>query len=777
MKKYVNFIKNISINKKYITIIAVTIFTICFFLFDLGGLLGRILISIGNLISNVDGEVKQIVIKSDGYDENIGGSFKIIKSADWVDSENIILSYDVDTNMQASSKPRDIVILFDRYIGGGNSELQEIKDYTKEMISAVLDNSNNRISIISYETNAEILSGFTNDEASLINIIDNIQIGKERSFYQAFIQLETLLNTYQASNERDLIVVFIVTGKPGLQNTVHEAQYKVLKEKYPYMFVYGIDYNNLNLADGSISAISDKLIVPNNIDNPLLEPGLNPYYYETFEVIEYIDNDYFYIENTDDIEVSMGTTRIEEENGQKKIIWSADANEFRTGYKATMNLHLKLNSNLIKVEGLYPVSIKNVVNYSFNSSSIKTLENTENNILKNGYIVKYNSNLPNGCNIEFNLEEIYYSNEEVSLMDEKLACVGWEFQGWKTVEKVEKVNDDTFKMPNTNVEIRGNWSKLYLNKSLEGSIVSSTKTYVATYSFTGNYQTFEAPYTGKYKIELWGAEGGPNDISTMQKGGNGAYTSGEIVLNKGTKLFIYVGNYGYQPSNLTKPFNGGGAPDTTGIWESSHAGDYSGGGATDVRLVAGEWDNFDSLKSRIMVAAGGSGGNNSDGTQGGAGGGLIGITNSLASLVKVPTQTSGNAFGIGQSGGVYPNSYIASDGVEYMIGADTGPGGGGYYGGYRGYNHNSGGSSGTSFISGHDGCDAISSSSTSSNIIHTGQSIHYSGYQFTNTVMIDGEGHKWTTTRGSYIGMPSHDGTLTIVGNTGNGYAKITFLG
>ena len=43
--------------------------------------------------------------------------------------------------------------------------------------------------------------------------------------------------------------------------------------------------------------------------------------------------------------------------------------------------------------------------------------------------------------------------------------------------------------------------------------------------------------------------------------------------------------------------------------------------------------------------------------------------------------------------------------------------------------------------------------------------------------MVDGQGYNWTTSKGSYTGMPSHDGTSTIKGNQGNGYAKITYLG
>ncbi len=100
-------------------------------------------------------------------------------------------------------------------------------------------------------------------------------------------------------------------------------------------------------------------------------------------------------------------------------------------------------------------------------------------------------------------------------------------------------------------------------------------------------------------------------------------------------------------------------------------------------------------------------------------------------------------------------------------------GGGGY--GIVNIDHGSGGG-GSSFISGHNGCDAIKEESTSDNIVHTGQNVHYSGYKFTDTVMIDGKGYNWTNIKGNYIGMPSHDGKNTISGNSGNGYAKITLV-
>ena len=160
---------------------------------------------------------------------------------------------------------------------------------------------------------------------------------------------------------------------------------------------------------------------------------------------------------------------------------------------------------------------------------------------------------------------------------------------------------------------------------------------------------------------------------------------------------------------------------------------------------------------------------------------------SMNTKIPIATQTSGNAFGIGKTGvSYYGNTY------------GKGGGGGGYYGGgsvadstsssntSAGYD---GGAGGSSYISGHTGCVAITSQSTLDARTGTGGeacseggtdnlcSIHYSNNVFTNTVMVDGQGYEWTNIKGSQTGMPTHDGTSTMNGNDGNGYAKITYLG
>ena len=300
------------------------------------------------------------------------------------------------------------------------------------------------------------------------------------------------------------------------------------------------------------------------------------------------------------------------------------------------------------------------------------------------------------------------------------------------------------------------------------------------FDYTGGEQTFTVPYNGTYKLELWGAQGG--EYNSANYGGRGGYTSGEIYLDAGTTLYIYVGQAGAYSGNITTPtsWNGGGASGNNAGGKSS-----SGGGSTDVRLINGAWNNEQSLISRIMVAAGGGGSVNASGytTPGGYGGGLIGgyadgtWSNNTPPTGATQTSTGTDPKNIsGKTGTFGYASQTNSDGWG-------GGGGGGYYGGVAG--HGEGGSGGSSYISGHTGCVATTSSTdkTPKSGCVTGTtdnecSIHNSKKAFTNTKMIDGEGYSWTTTRSDQELMPTPSGSTyaSKQGHTGNGYAKITFL-
>ncbi|ENY8348686.1 TPA: hypothetical protein OUL15_003604 [Clostridioides difficile] len=212
-----------------------------------------------------------------------------------------------------------------------------------------------------------------------------------------------------------------------------------------------------------------------------------------------------------------------------------------------------------------------------------------------------------------------------------------------------------------------------------------------TFGYNGSPQSVILK-PGKYKFECWGSSGGINNSSwyTDAKGG---YSKGEITLKKQTTLYIYVGESGYASSstanNTKSGFNGGGK----GYLNQQVMGTYYsmyGGGATDIRLVGGAWDNEQGLLSRIIVAGGG-GGSYSPYT-GGAGGGLEGGTGYSANDRHRPggTQYQGGIGRVSTENGSFGKGCSAKD--------STGEGGGGGWFGGAGMNGAGAGGGGSGYV-------------------------------------------------------------------------------
>ena len=269
-----------------------------------------------------------------------------------------------------------------------------------------------------------------------------------------------------------------------------------------------------------------------------------------------------------------------------------------------------------------------------------------------------------------------------------------------------------------------------------------------TFNYPGDDIYESSPYLitlppGKFRIEAWG--------SSACTDGYGAYAAGTIELNESRAFYIYLGTnliaYNKLLTNRSL-YNGGGA------------GQRAGGGASDLRLFGGEWDDFSSLKSRILVAAG-AGSMDCNG-HGGDGGELRG-SDSTSSYYKGygGNQTHGGfGFVSGSFGKGGSMINLAPNGA--LLDSTSGAGSG-YYGGGTGQSPSGcGAGGGSSFISGHKGCNAISESSKENNIIPTNQSIHYSGIYFTDTKMIGGRKE-----------MPLPSG-IKGIGYEGKGVVKIT---
>ena len=266
-----------------------------------------------------------------------------------------------------------------------------------------------------------------------------------------------------------------------------------------------------------------------------------------------------------------------------------------------------------------------------------------------------------------------------------------------------------------NVYSEGEYTITYTAKQGSNEKIVQRKIHVIKndYVYTGNFQTLDFKCEGYYTVELWGAGHG---------NGMGAYTKGTIKFEKGEKAYLYLGQYSTVQNGTA--FNGG----------TANSGGYPGGGATDLRMIKGSWNDLNSLKSRIMVA-GGAGAGNVTYSHGGT---LVGKASSSA--VGAATGGTQSAPGNRQDG-----SYLAA---SFGIGGGGCGGGGGYYGA-GGATCATGGAGGSSYISGYGGVNSITNDL---DITHNSNTLHYSGKYFVN-------------------------GSMTEGNNSGNGRAKIVYVG
>lgn len=283
---------------------------------------------------------------------------------------------------------------------------------------------------------------------------------------------------------------------------------------------------------------------------------------------------------------------------------------------------------------------------------------------------------------------------------------------------------------------------------IEEDIIEEPEEKVKTFAYTGAVQEWSPTVTGRYKLEVWGAQGGDSLLSALSgnpKGGYGGYSTGILELSKATTLYIYIGE---QPKTASGGFNGGG--------DSSYSSrDCSGGGASDIRV------EVDDLYARIIVSGGGGGPATS--SDGGAGGGNNGITGSIGNGKTNPagggTQISGGALGIGGGGTNITDGKFGIGGNG--SGNSGGAGGGGWYGGGGGGFYAAGGGG-----SGWVYTESTFNTWKSGNPTDAAGWLLDSKYYLTDAQTIAGN-----------TSMPTHDGTSTMTGNSGNGYAKITWIG
>ena len=430
---------------------------------------------------NEEGQaVDSISMETEGYAEENGtpASWHLDKSAEWTDIDKAKITFDVDSVMKlADGNYHDIVLVLDRSGSMYGDKLAKVKSDSIELVEYLLSDSHNNVALIAYETDSLIMSEFTNNKNDVINKINSLTDAGCTNYNAPLKHVDEIMDGYVKQANRDVTTLFLTDGYPNEDTPNQIATYQMLKSKYPYMAINGVQYEMGTQMTQEIIDISDEQWVASmdTLNNVLFEAAITPAVYEAFNVEDVINNEYFVVGSIDDIEVTKGIVNLIEENGIQKVVWTLD-NEDRginAGFDAQMVINVTLKEEYKYETGYYPTNKKTTVTYRVEDENTQTKETEDTPILRmQAYNVIYDPNTPQGATVTgVPATESYYPFENVTKVQAEPNCEGWNFYGWEiATSNVTKINEDTFIMPTNNVVIRAIWGKPSISKSMDGTV-------------------------------------------------------------------------------------------------------------------------------------------------------------------------------------------------------------------------------------------------------------------------------------------------------------------
>ena len=351
---------------------------------------------------------------------------------------------------------------------------------------------------------------------------------------------------------------------------------------------------------------------------------------------------------------------------------------------------------------------------------------------KDNYTVIYNGN---GADSGSMADQLIEFDKRVRLLSNNYSRTNYTFAGWSTT-------------PTGHVEYHNNQEVLNISDNTITLYAVWIETFT-NFDYTGSAQVYNVKEDGIYKVEVWGAQGW--SINGWI-GGYGGYSVGNLSLKSGDNINIYVGQAGSggycNGVRYTSYPNGG-----LGYCGDRVSTAGSGGGSTHMTFTNKQIYEMtnNTYKTDLLIAAGGGGSATwTTGSQwyghGGHGGGQSG------------TKNNGNNFTGGNPGtqttfGTYGGNSNATNNGAFGKGSPStscgAGGGGGLYGG--GASWGGGGGGGSGYIG---------------NALLTNKTMYC--YKCSASNAVD------TKT----VSTTCKNATATEnCAKTGNGYARITYIG
>ena len=357
-----------------------------------------------SLEGNEQVEVKSIEMTSDDYDGE--GSWKLTKSAKWLDKDKAQIDIEVESVLKRSdAKYKDIIFVLDVSGSMTGSKIEQVKSDSIDLITYLMSEQeagatdSNSAALITFSDHSTIKQGFTNNLETLTQKINEITVGGNTNYNEPLQQVDEIMEDYVPKPDHDTVVFFLTDGLPNVDTPNQIGTYRMLKQKYPFLIISGVQYEMGSTILDEIKQISDEQYstTEKTLRTVMYEIATRPLKYNKFYLEDIINNDYFEVTTSADITSDLGNISLQTtEDNKQKVIWSMDKS-LATGEKAKLTIKVKLKDDFINNYGFYPTNNSTKVIYRLQESSDITKYTTNTPILTNRYTVIYDTNTPEGC--------------------------------------------------------------------------------------------------------------------------------------------------------------------------------------------------------------------------------------------------------------------------------------------------------------------------------------------------------------------------------------------
>ncbi len=414
--------------------------------------------------------VPKVTFKSQNlnYDKKEPGSFKVDKSAKWIGEDKAKITIDVESIMKESSQAKDIIFVLDISGSMEGDKLNQVKKDTTDLATAVLSNPRNRVALITFDSIAERVSGFTSKKDEFLQKLNNLSVRGATNYKAGFDEARKLLEGYKKEEGKDLVLLFLTDGFPNEETPNEVAIYNELRQTFQYISINAVQYEMGDQIQDPIKAISERQFPADmkGLNNVLFEAGANPIIYDNFVITDYISK--HFKGNPTKIKASQGEAKLEGD----KVTWNLGT--YRLGTKATLEIELE---HVGTREEFYKTNKGIDIKTTFEKQKDDQIS-SKTPILKGLYKVVYEANDPNGCTVK-GLEKTrsHRPFEKIALVKGNATCDGYLFQGYKLITDAKYINEDYIEMPEKDVIFRATWTKSKINKGMQGKVAKDASLY------------------------------------------------------------------------------------------------------------------------------------------------------------------------------------------------------------------------------------------------------------------------------------------------------------